>query len=180
MTSSTGRISIASGVFSAFGVAFLVPMYTSFAIGATSIGLVSGRINDVLIMIAYLLAIPSVFALHELLRPRWPTLSRVLLVVGIGAIIAIVILQALLVAGVLTFEEEVGPVLIALLVLGVWFIATGYLGRSIGVLPRGARMGVLAATYIGYPIWAIWLGRRLIMMALASPAQRHPVIPMEE
>ena len=180
MTSSAGRISIVSGVISAVGVAFLFAMYASFAIGAQSIGLVFGRINDALIMIAYLLAVPSAFALNELLRPRWPTLSRVLLVIGIGAISAIVILQALLVAEVLTFEEQIGPVSVALLVLGGWFIATGYLGRRLGVLPRGTRMGVLAATYVGYPIWAIWLGRRLIGTAVASPAQRRPIVPVKE
>lgn len=180
MTSSAGRITIVSGVFSAVGVAFLFAMYASFAVGAQSIGLVLGRINDTLIMIAYLLAIPSVLAMYELLRPRWPTLSRVLSVIGVGAIIAIVILQSLLVAEVLTFEEQIGPVSVALLVLGGWFIATGYLGRTLGVLPRGARMGVLAATYVGYPIWAIWLGRRLIGPAPVSPAPSPPIVPVKE
>jgi hypothetical protein len=179
MTSSAGRMTIVSGVFSAVGVAFLFVMYASFAIGAQSIGLVFGRINDVLIMIAYLLAIPSALALHELLRLRWPTLSRVLLVIGIGALIAIVILQALLVAEVLTFEQEVGPVSVALLVLGGWFIAMGYLGRSSGLLPHGVRMGILAATYVGYPVWAFWLGRKLIGTVPAAQAPR-PVSPVKE
>ena len=64
----------------------------------------------------------------------------------------------------LTFAEQTDFSL-ALLVLAAWFVIVGYLGRSSGVLPGGVRMGLLAATYVGYPIWALWLGRRLLRLA---------------
>jgi len=180
VTVSAGRITIVSGVLAAIGVAFLVAMFVSFGVGATSAGMVFGRINDVLVMLAYLLAGPSALALHKLLRLRAPLLSLIAAVIGIGAIIAIVVLQALLIAGALTFEQQVGPVSIALVVLGGWFVLTGHMGRSSGVLPNGVRMGILAATYVGYPAWAFWLSRRLAEQALVFPGQRHPVIAIEE
>jgi hypothetical protein len=165
---AAGWAAIVSGLAAAVGIVFLVAMFASFAAGATASGQTSGRINDVLVLVSYLLAAPSVVAVHMLLRPRAPLLSGVLAAVGLGAIGAIVVLQYLLISEILTFEQQVGPVSIAILVLGVWFVTTGYLGRSSGLLLRGVRMGLIAATYVGYPIWAIWMGRRLAAGSVAT------------
>jgi hypothetical protein len=148
----------ASGVLGAAGVVFLTAM---FAVGPRRAGLPFGRINDVLVLVSYLLAAPTAVALHGILRRRFPILSLVTLVLGLAAIAAIVVLQALLILDVLTFEQQIGPVSVALFGLAVWFVLTGYLGSSGGDLQHGARMGLLAATYVGYPIWAIWIGRKL-------------------
>ena len=75
--------------------------------------------------------------------------------------VAVVLLQFLLVARVLTFAQQVVPVSIAVLVVGVWLVATGYLGRATGLLPRALLMSLPAVPYFGYPIWALWLGRTL-------------------
>ena len=155
------RTTVVSGVVAAVGIGFLTAMFRTFAVGATAPALVLGRINDVCVLISYLLCAPSVVALARLVRPRVPGLNTFAVILGLGSIAAIVVLQSLLIAGVLTFEEEVGPVSMALLGLGVWFVLSGYLESSSGVLPRGTRMGLLAATYVGYPFWAIWLGQRL-------------------
>ncbi len=155
----------ASGVVATIGVVFLIAMFASFAVGATPAGQVFGWMNDVLVMVSYLLAAPSAIALGVLLRPGAPTLSGLAVVIGISAIAAIVVLQALLVVGALAFEAQIGPVSIAFLGLVVWFVLTGYLGSSSGALPQGVRMGLLAATYVGYPLWAFWLGRQLIPLA---------------
>lgn len=160
-----GRTLIVSGVLAAVGVAFLAAMFASFAVGAREPALAFGRVNDVLILIAYLLAAPAVMAVRALLRPGAGRAGDTLALVGIVAIAAIVVLQLLLVFGTLTFEEQVGPVSIALLVLGAWFVVVGWIGSASGVLPRGAWMGLLAALYVGYPIWALWLGRRLVTEA---------------
>ena len=160
-----GWTAYANGVVSAIGLVFLIAMFASFAAGATSPGLVFGWINDVSAMLAALLMLPLVVAVHGLLRPHAPIMSRLAMVIGFGANLAILVLQALLVVGALTFEKEIGPVLIAFIFLVVWLVMTGYLGNSTGALPHGLRMGLLAVTYVGYPIWAFWLGRHLLRLA---------------
>jgi hypothetical protein len=157
-----GWAAYANGAVSAVGLVFLIAMYASFAVGSTSSGLVFGWINDVSAIVAAVLMLPVIVAIHVLLRPQAPILSGVALMVGIGANVAIMVLQLLLVAGALTFEAEIGPVVIAFLVLVVWLVMTGYLETRSGSLPHGLRMSLLAVTYVGYPIWAFWVGRDLL------------------
>jgi hypothetical protein len=174
-----GWAAYANGVVSAVGLVFLIAMFVSFAAGATSPGLVFGWINDVQAVLAALLMLPLVVAVHVLLRPHAPIVSGLALVIGFGANLSIIALQSLLVVGALTFQEQIGPVLIAFSFLVVWLMLTGYMGSSSGALPHGLRMGLLAVTYVGYPIWAFWLGRQLlqeIREPVASPAagaERH-------
>ena len=112
-------------------------------------------------MVSYALMAPAVLALLLLLRPRAPILSAMVAVVGLLSIAGIVFLQLLLVIGVLTFEQQIGPASAVYIGLAAWFVLTGYLGRVAGVLPNGVRWGILGATYVGYPFWAIWMGRHL-------------------
>ena len=86
-------------------------------------------------MVAYPLAIPGLLGLRALLRSHAPVGSAIAASVGIVAIGAIVVLQALLVGERLTFEEQVGPASLAILALGASLVMTGYLGRASGVLP---------------------------------------------
>ena len=165
-----GRLTYLSGVLGAIGIGFMVAMFVSFAAGAKPAGMAFGWVNDVLVLLSYLLTAPAVLALRPLLRPQAPILSSVLAVVGLVSIGAIVLFQGLLVIGALTFEEQIGPVSIVYLGLAVWFVLTGYLGRTSGILPHGVRMGLLGATYIGYPIWAFWMSRQLLR-PMAHPAQ---------
>jgi hypothetical protein len=171
-----GRTLMISGVLAAAGVAFIVAMFASFAVGARDAALAFGRVNDVLILVGYLLAAPAVLALRAILRPEAGRAGDVVALVGLVAIGAIVVLQLLLVAGRLTFAEQVGPVSLALLVLGAWFVVVGLSGSRSGLMPRGARMGLLAALYVGYPIWAIWLGRRLATEADAGVQNRADAV----
>ena len=159
------RTAYASGVVAAIGLVMFVAMFVSFAVGALSPGMVFGWFNDVLVMITYLLAIPTVIAVGALLRPTAPVASCLATVIGLGSIVAVVVLQAMLVVGALTFAEQVGPVSFALLAFAAWLVIVGHLGSSSGVLPHGVRMGLLAATYVGYPFWAFWLGRHLLRLA---------------
>lgn len=77
-----------SGWSRAIGLAFLIAMCASFAVGATSPGLVFGWINDVSAVFAGLLMLPLVIALHVLLRPHAPILSELAMIIGIGANVA--------------------------------------------------------------------------------------------
>ena len=76
------------------------------------------------------------------------------MILGLASFGSIVVLQLLLLTDVLTFEEQIGPVSVAYLALGVWLVTTGYLGSRRGTIPKGARWGLLAAAYVGFPFWA--------------------------
>ena len=159
-----GFAAIASGVIGVAMVATLLAMYTLFALGpdARATALRVGWINDVLAIVVYGMALPVVPAVHSIVRETGGTWSVALALVGAGALVATIVLQWLLVTGALTFEAQIVPVSFALLALGGWMVATGLLARSNGFMPHGLRNGVLGALYVGYPIWAITLGRRLL------------------
>ena len=157
-----GRMLLVSAPVAAVAVVLFVAMYASFAVGATSAALVFGSINDALTPVAYALAIPSVLAFSSILRPHAPTAAAALAGLGIVAMIAIIVLQVLLVSGLLTFEQQIGPVSIAFLAAGAWFILVGHLADAAGYLPHGARIGLVAGTYVGYPVWALTVGRRFL------------------
>ncbi len=156
-----GWTAYASAAIAVVGLAFLMAMFIAFALGARPAGMVFGWINDVLVLVSYLLAVPVAITLYGLQRRQHQVLSALALIIGIGALASIVVLQWLLITGVLTFEQQIGPVSIAMLGLACWFVLTGYLVSSSGLLSRGVWMGLLAATYVGYPIWALWVGRYL-------------------
>ncbi len=158
----------ASGIVGGIGLAFLVGMFAAFAAGARSTGMTLGWINDVTGVVTLPLAVPGILALHAQVRPHAGTQADALLLVGAGAGGSIVVLQVLLVTGAVPFEQQIGPVSLAFLVLGAWFVLYGRLAARSGVLPDGTRLGVLAATYAGYPVWAFRIARALETRAGAS------------
>ncbi len=163
-----------SGVIGAIGLVFLVAMYAAFAAGARSLGMTVGWINDVSGVVTMPIALPGMLALHRRIRPHAGRGGDALLVVGVGSVGAISALQLALVSGGLTFEEQIGPVTVAFLVLGVWFILTGRIAQRHGILPGGTRLGILAMFYAGYPLWAFRLARALdaeaVPLDAAAPA----------
>jgi hypothetical protein len=165
-----GRCAYASGVVSLIGIVFLIMMFVGFSTNNLRLQQF-GTLNDICIVIQYLLALPITLALHQLLNVHAPVLSRAARLIGIAGIIAVVVLQFLLVGGMITFEEQVGFVIVALIVVGVWLVITSYLGRSSGTLPPSLLISILRAFYIGYPIWAILLGRLLLSGKLTQAAQ---------
>lgn len=121
-----------------------------------------GTLNDAVIVVQYLLALPLILVLHRLLHRRGQLLSTIALLIGISGILTITVLQILLITHVLSFEEQVGPVSAAFFLLfGGWLLITGYLGRRMRDLPRSMLMSLVGWTYLGFPIWAFWLGGRL-------------------
>jgi hypothetical protein len=164
-----------SGVTGALGVAFLIAMFVAFAVGQEPAGMTLGAVNDTLVIVAYVLAAPTVIALDLVISGEGRIRTSLLTMVGLGAIAAIAVLQGLLVAGALAFEAEVGPVSVALLVFGAWLVVAGRRGAADGRLPGGTRMGLVGATYFGYPLWAFWVSRHLRALAGGSAL----VSPME-
>ena len=75
--------------------------------------------------------------------------------------IAVIVLQALLVAGVLSFEQQVGMVIPGFLVVLAWFVMVSHFGTPTDALPKSMLLHVAAGLYFGYPFWAFSLERRL-------------------
>ena len=144
----------ASGLVSIFGIAFLVAFFTTF-IGPL------GTLNDIAVVIQYLLMLPLALALHQMLRPSGPTLSLVALLLGIPGMVAVVALQLLFVTGVLPYAQYIVLVSAGFLVVLGWFLMVRLLGQFTGVLPRSILLHILAGLYFGYPFWAFSLARRL-------------------
>jgi hypothetical protein len=158
-----------SAIVSAAGIVFLVGMFVAFALGARSVGMALGWVNDALVIAQYALTLPAVMVLHRAFRSRWPRASLVTASLGALGIAGVVALQSLLVAGVLTFEQEIGPAGLAYIPLGIWFIASGWLASRSGLDPRGTVFGVLGASYLGFPLWAWRLSDRLQRLPIMEP-----------
>jgi len=167
-----GYAAIASGVVGVAMVATLIAMYALFALGpsARDTALKVGWINDVLAIVVYGMALPVVPALHSIVKETGSARSVTLALVGAGSLVATITLQWLLATGRLSFEAQILPVSFALLSAGVWMVGTGHLARSVGFLPHGVRNGLLGMFYVGYPIWAIDVGRRLLARREPGPA----------
>jgi hypothetical protein len=109
------------------------------------------------------LTVPLALALDRILRPYHPALIRTATIVGIAMMLVVVGLQLALVFGVLPFERQVLWVSLAMIVgVGAWLVTTGLVARSTGRLPNSLLMGSVAVPYLGYPVWAFWLGQRLL------------------
>jgi len=142
-----------SGFVSIFGIVFLIAF---FALKAPT-----GRLNDIAVIVQYSLMLPIALAMYQILKPTNPTLSLAALLIGVPGMLAVIVLQVLLVTDVLPFANQIVPVVIAFLVVLVWFIINGALARSTDKLPSNMLLSVLAGLYIGYPLWAFSVWRRL-------------------
>lgn len=160
---AAGGFAIVSGIISAIGVVFLIAMFALFATPLKALGLMFGMLNDICVALQYLLTIPIALALYRILLPQNPMLIRIATSVGIAAMMAVILLQLALIFGVLTFERQVGWVSLAMLLgVGSWLVITGLVAQSMGRLPNSVLMSAVAVPYVGYPVWAFWLGRRLL------------------
>lgn len=165
-----GYAAIVSGLIGVAMVATLVGMFGLFAAGQRSTGLTVGNINDWLAIVVYGLALPVVPAMHVVVRETGPVRSLVLATVGAVGIVVTLVLQWLLASGRMAFEQQIGLVSMSLLAVGAWMVGTGYLARRVGFLPDGVRDGVLGALYLGYPVWALSIGRRLLRRGSSADA----------
>ena len=122
-----------------------------------------GMLNDICVALQYLLTSPSALALYQILLSYNPTLMRAATIVGIGSMLLTLGLQLLLIFKVLTFEQQVLWVSLAMILgVGSWLVATRLLARSTGRLPNSLLMSSVAVPYIGYPVWAFWIGLQLL------------------
>jgi hypothetical protein len=158
-----------SGVVSIFGIAFLVLFFA----GA---GGWFGTLNDIAVIIQYILMLPIAVTLQRYLRPDNERLSRAAFVIGLAGMLTVIALQSLLVANLIPFQVYIVIVSVGFLVATAWFVINGIVGRAAGKLPGGLVLDILAGLYVGYPIWAFLLGRRL----MASPEKIIVVRVLDE
>lgn len=155
-----GGIAILIGIISAIGVVLIIAMFILFATPYKELALRVGLLNDICVALQYLLTIPIALALHKVLHEYQPNLIRTATIIGIVSMVLVFGLQLLLIFKVITFEQQVGWVSLAMILgAGSWLIITGIVARSTGRMPNSVLMSVLAVPYLGYPVWAFWLGR---------------------
>jgi hypothetical protein len=159
---AVGLVTITSGVIGAVGVVFLGGMFTAFAAGAQQLGERLGWINDVLVLVSYALLLPSVVAARARLLPFSPRLANVTTGIGLAGLAAVALAQAMLVTGLVTFEQQIGFVSLFFVALGAYFVPVGWAGKASGALRVGPWTGLAATLYVGTPLWAIRLGRQLL------------------
>ncbi|MBI5290638.1 MAG: hypothetical protein HY872_02040 [Chloroflexi bacterium] len=163
MIRAAGGFAIASGIISAIGVVLLIAMFVFFATSSQELGLVFGRLNDICAALQYLLTVPIAVALYRILLPYNPGWIRIATLGGIAAMLVVVALQLALIFRVLTFQQQAVWVSLAIFVgVGSWLMITGLVARSTGRLPNSVVMSAVAVPYLGYPVWAFWLGRCLL------------------
>jgi hypothetical protein len=173
---------LVSAPINAVGVTALIAMFVAFGLGQQSTGMSLGRTNDILGLIGTVLMMPAVVELHAITGPDRRVLRGSLAVVGLGAMVAIVWLQFLLITERMSFATQIQLVSVAYLALAVWFIGGGWIASQRGVIPHGARLGAVAALYVGQPWWAYRWGRVLLASAaegLGAPAGDRPVGAIE-
>jgi hypothetical protein len=108
-----------------------------------------GQANDELIVVQYLALGPLVFGLGRLMRGDGR--ARVWTTVGLAACVAVVVLQALLLAQVLPFDIQVVPVSLGIVGTVCWAGGISGAGSRTGTLPESVtRSGRLLA--LGLPI----------------------------
>jgi hypothetical protein len=208
ITRTGGWAAYCSGIAAIVGMVSL-SLFFGIEMGQTSGVHIWGPISDIALLVQMLLLLLVARALYPLAEPAAPLLARASTVLGAAGMLAAALLQFLLIIGVMPFEAEVGPLLVATAGAGVWMIAASQLCRKRGNLPSrlgwlgiavgsayvlqpvlmfalggplfwmqniassyfamGGAAFVFLLTYIGFPVWAIWLGRAL------SAGTRAPV-----
>ena len=150
-----------SAVVSAFGIVFLVLLYVGYFAGAEGL-LRFGPLSDICGLIQYAFALPIVVAFYRILRPQAPGLSLVAMLIGVIGIVGFVMFQALLITGVMSFSEQIAYVSASGLIIGVWIVITGFLGRRSGRLHLSVPVIILGALNFLYPLWAYRVGQQLL------------------
>ena len=168
------RAAYASALVSAVGVLFLVLLYTGLLTPAKGL-LIFGPLNDACVILQYALALPAIFALHRLPARKAPGLRMLALASGLAGALGAIVFQALLLANIMPFREQIAYASGSVLLVGVWILITDLVVRrnSLGSLT------VLAALYFGYPLWVYRVAKQLAIASAerVAPASRWPTQP---
>ena len=144
-----------SGAISVFGILFLALFFG----GA---GGIFGPLNDLAVVLHYVLLVPLALIAQRLAVPNDQPLKRWMIAYGMAGKLAIILLQILLLTGLMPFSQQIGLVSTAFLAVTVWFVAAPALMTREAFFPKNIVLNLLAGLYIGYPIWAFKVGRSLL------------------
>ena len=172
-----------------------------------------GPIRDIAPIIQMVSLFVVAFVIYRMLRSSTPGLSMMSGAIGVIGMLGVALLQFLLIFKVISFEQEVGLVLIATAAVGILLIIVIFLGRRQGSLPSrlawlGISVGVafvlepvmlsaaggavawrvfmsnylllavsavvFLVSYVGFPVWAFWLGR---VFLITNDAAENTAIP---
>jgi hypothetical protein len=143
----------ASGILATVGLVFLILFFAGVP--------VFGPLNDIAVIIQYLLLLPIMFRIHSMLATRSQKLRAAALMVGLAGAIAVIVLQSMLVLGLVTFRRQITLVIPAFLICMLWFVLVERLGGSKGYVPAGTFFSIMAGLVVGYPFWAFKLAKNL-------------------
>ena len=148
-------LAVLSGVVGVLAGLFLIGFFTLTSYGVRLAGVSLGTINDVLGAIQFATLAPVAWGLGR----RLPATRIVRAATGTAliAMAGYVVLSVLLVAGVLTFEQQIGPVVATIIAVYAWLLTVNLVGHRTRTLPRAVtRAGVLLAGVCS-PAWC-WSG----------------------
>jgi hypothetical protein len=103
--------------------------------------------------------------------------------IGVIGMLGVALLQLLLIFKVISFEQEVGLVLIATAAVGVWLIIVNFLGRRQGSLPsRLAWLGIaVGVAFVLEPVMLSAAGGavawRVLIFKLSTPSRECCRVP---
>lgn len=149
-----GWCAYASGVVSIFGVLFLIIFFAGVDL--------FGPLNDAAVVVQYALMLPIATWVGVRQRQQGIRRSQLVMAIGLAGMLAVIVLQLMLIVGLIPFSRQIGPVSIAFLVVLVWFVASGRLAKNDDLLASGPIRLIAAGLYVGYPFWALALGRRVL------------------
>ena len=128
----SGILAILSAVFLSLFFGLEAPNMANAAIQQPHVW---GPLSDICPIGQMLALLVVAQALYQINRAGAVRLSRLTYLIGLAGMLGVSSLQLLLVMGVMSFEPEVGPVLFATAVVGVWLILVNYPGRRQSPLP---------------------------------------------
>jgi MFS family permease len=214
LTRYAGWIAYANGICATASFVTLMLFFTLDAEQASAnpsqVSFSWGTLNDIIGVIAMLPMLLLALVLYQMERARAAWFSLLGLLIGVAGMLCAALLQLLLVLKVIPFEQEVGPLVVANAVIGLWLMLANHAGRIQNVLSaRLAWLGIVVGVsfvcspfvfsalggalgwralmsnnllltvtafvfllmYVGFPVWAVGLGRTL------SATQREPNSP---